>query len=121
MGIILGERTYTGQSMEFTALFIAINSTKLCDTQRQVLIRTGFPCEDFTVVRTVHGFQHIFLALLWCRDRSERVLSIVGIVARCHIEALSTDMWCDNFLIAVTLLHLTQVLLQTQTEIRSLR
>ena len=121
VGIVLSERAHTGQTMQLTTLLITVDRTKLSNTQGQVFIGTGLVGEDLTVVRTVHGFQHILLALLRGRDGTEGVLSVVGIVARGDIEALAADMRGDNLLIAITLLHLTQMVLQTQTEVCTLR
>ena len=38
VGIVLCERTYTGQSVQLTTLLITIYCTELCNTQRQVAV-----------------------------------------------------------------------------------
>jgi hypothetical protein len=56
MSIILSKATYTGQTMQFAALLIPVNSPELCIPDRKILIGTRLGFIDFTVVRTVHGF-----------------------------------------------------------------
>ena len=106
--------------MELTALLIAEYGTKLCDTQRKILVRTRLTSIDLAVVRTVHWLEHILLILLRCLDRLECILAIVSIVTRCNIKTLATDTWTDNLLIVVRLQERTEQLLQTQTELDEL-
>ena len=54
-------------------------------------------------------------------DGLERVLAVVGIVARSDVEALAADVRSDDLLIAVALLNLAQEFLQTQTQGCTLR
>ena len=80
VGIVLRERTYTRQTVQLTALLVAIYRTELCDTQGQVAIAAGLPSEDLAVVRTVHRLQHVLLILLGGMDGLERILAVVSIV-----------------------------------------
>ena len=121
VGIVLCEGTYTGQSVQLTTLLITVYRTELGDTQRQVTVATGLPCENLTVVRTVHGFQHVLLILLWGMDGLEGVLTIMGIVTTGNIEVLGTDMRSNNLLITKTFLHFTQVVLQAETQVGTFR
>ena len=72
-------------------------------------------------MRTVHRLEHVLLIFLWRVNGLERILAIVGIVARGNIEVLRTDMRSDNLLIAKALLNLAQVILQAQAKLCSLR
>ena len=86
MSIILRKATYTGQSVQLSTLLIPANRTELSETQRQVLIRTRRVFIDHTVMRTVHRFQEVFLTLLRCMDRLERILSVFSVVAGGNIQ-----------------------------------
>ena len=88
VGIVLGERTHTGQSVQLTALFITEDGTELSDTQRQILVGTGLARIDLTVVRAVHRLEHIFLVGFRSMDRLERVLAVVSIVTGSDVEVL---------------------------------
>ena len=121
MCIVLSERAHACQSVQLTTLLVAVNRTELRDAQRQVLVTAWLVCENLTMVRTVHRLQHILLVLLRSVDRLERVLAVVSIVARSNIQVLRADMRSDNLLIAVVLLYLAQHVLQTQTQVGTLR
>ena len=120
MGVILSERAHTGESVQLARLLVTIDGTKFGNAERQVFIRTGLPSENLTMVRTVHGLQHVFLSLLRSGDRTECIFRIVGVVTRCHIEVLTTNMRSDNFLITKILLDFAQHILQAETQVSSL-
>ena len=80
VSIVLCKAAYTGQSVQFTTLLVTVYGSELGQTQRQILVTAGTPCEDFAVVRTVHGLEHVFLALFGGMDRLEAVLAVMSIV-----------------------------------------
>ena len=102
--------------MQLATLLIAIYGTEFGQTQRQVLVTAGTPCEDFAVVGAVHGLEHIFLAFFGGVDGLETVLAIVGIVAAGHIQVLATNVRSDYLLIAITLLYLLEEVFKAETE-----
>ena len=111
VGIVLSERTHTGQSVQLARLLIAIHGAELGAAEGEVLVRAWLPGKNLAVVRAVHGLEQILFTFFGCVDGLERVLAIVGIVARSHIEVLSADVWSDNLLIAISLLDFTQEVL----------
>ncbi|CQB89892.1 Uncharacterised protein [Chlamydia trachomatis] len=102
--------------MQFATLLVTINRTKLSDTQWKIFVRTRFARKYFTVMRTVHGLQHVLLVFLGCTNGLERVFAIVGIVSTGDIQILTANMRSDDLLIAKTLLNFAQHLLQTQAK-----
>ena len=107
--------------MKLTAHLVAINSSELCDTQRQILIRTRLPREHLTVMRAVHRFQHIFLVFLRSMYRLERILTIMCVVTGRDIQVLASYVRSDDLHISIVFLYLTQHVLQTQAQFRSFR
>ena len=81
VGIVLRKSAYTGQTVELTALFIAVDGSELCQTQGKVLVTAGFPCVDGAVVGAVHGLEEVLFALFWSGDGTEGVLSVLGVVS----------------------------------------
>ena len=120
MGVVLREGAHAGQSVQLAGLFVAIDGTELGDAQGQVTIAAGLPGEDFAVVRAVHGFQHVLFVLLGGVDGLEGVLAVVGIVSAGDVEVLRADVRGDDLLVAETLLHLAQVVLQAQAQVGTL-
>ena len=57
--------------MQLPRLLIAVYSTELCKTNRQILVRTRLAAVDLAVVRTVHWLEQILLTLKWSVDRLE--------------------------------------------------
>ena len=121
MSIVLGETTYTSQTVQLATLLVAIYGTELSQTQGQILVRTGLGLVDLAVVGAVHRFEQILLALDGGVDRLERVLTILSIVTRSYIELLVTDVRGDNLLVAISLLHTAQELLQAVAQSGTLR
>ena len=81
VGVILGEGTYPGKSVELSALLVTVNGSELRQSQRKILVRPWRRAEYFAVMRAVHRFEHIFLTLLRSVDRLEGVLAVLGVVA----------------------------------------
>ena len=77
VGIVLGERTHTGQAVELAALLVTVHRAELSAAERQVLIGTRLPLEDHAVVRAVHGLQQVLLAFFRRGDRAEAVFAVV--------------------------------------------
>ena len=122
VGIVLREATHTRQTVELTALLVAIDRTELSQTLGQVTIgvRTK-SLEDLTVVRAVHWLEHELFALLRRSDGAEGVRTVLRPVTRGDVELLRADMWGDDLLIAELLLDLLEEVLQTQAELRTTR
>ena len=119
--VILRKAAHTSQSVQLTALLVTANRTELSQTQRQILIRTGRVLENHTVVRAVHRFQEVLLALLRRMDRLERILAILRIVTRSDIQHLVSNRRTHHLLITVLSLDATQEILQAQAQSRTLR
>ena len=81
VGVVLRKSAYTGQTMELTALFVAVDGSELCQTQGKVLVATGLPGVDSAVVGAVHGLEEVLFALFGSGDGTERVLSVLGVVS----------------------------------------
>ena len=81
VGVILGEGTYPGKSVELSALLVTVNGSELRQSQRKILVRPWRRAEYLAVMRAVHRFEHIFLTLLRSVDRLEGVLAVLGVVA----------------------------------------
>ena len=67
-------------------------------------------------MRAVHGLQDVLFAFFGSVDGLERVLTILCIVTRSHIEALWTDVGRHHLLIAELLLNLLEEVFQAETE-----
>ena len=116
VSIILCKTAHTGQSVQFTALFVAAYGSEFRDTQRQVLIRTWRILINHTVMRTVHRFQEIFFPFFGCMNRLERVLTVLGVVSGSDIQVLVANRRTHYFLIIITGLDTAQEILQTDTQ-----
>ena len=121
MGVVLSERTHSGQSVQLAALLVAIYRAELRTTERQLLVGAGLGGEDHTVVGAVHRLEQILLTLFGRGDGAEGVRTVVGPVAGSHIELLAADVGRDHLLVAVALLNLLKEILQAQTQRRALR
>ncbi len=80
MGVVLREAAHTCQTMQFTALFVAIDRAEFGKAQRQFAIRTRESAEYLAVVRAVHGFEQILFTFFRRVYRLERVFAVLGIV-----------------------------------------
>ena len=116
VSIILCKTAHTGQSVQFTTLFVAAYGSEFRDTQRQVLIRTWRILINHTVMRTIHRFQEIFFPFFGCMNRLERVLTILGVVSGSDIQVLVANRRTHYFLIIITGLDTAQEILQTDTQ-----
>ena len=68
------------------------------------------------MVRAVHGFEEVFLALFGRGDGLEGVFAVFGIVAGGDVEVLRPDVWRDDLLVAEFLLDLLQELFEAQAQ-----
>ena len=116
VSIILRKTAHTGQSVQFTTLFVAAYGSEFRDTQRQVFIRTWRILINHTVMRTVHRFQEIFFPFFGCMNRLERVLTVLGVVSGSDIQVLVANRRTHYFLIIITGLDTAQEILQTDTQ-----
>ena len=113
MRVVLRESAHARQSVELARLLVAVDRAELGQTHRQFLVRTGLRTVDLAVVRAVHRFEQVLLALDRGVDRLERILAVFGVVARGDVEFLVADMRGDHLLVTVFFLHVAQKLLQT--------
>ena len=121
MRIILRKASHASQSVELTALLIAIYGTKLRNPHRQIPVGVGLAPEDNAVMRAIHRLEHILLALLRRGDGAEGVLAILRPVTGGDVELLATDMRCHHLLVAIGLLDTLQEALQGQTKLCTAR
>ena len=112
MGVVLREAAHAGQAVQLTTLLVAVNGTELGIADGQVTVAAGSSLVNLAVVGAVHGLEHVLLALLGGGDGTERVLTVLGIVAAGHIQQLVADVRRDHLLVAVALLDLGQHVLQ---------
>ncbi len=110
--VVLREAAHARQSVQLARLLVTVNRAELRQTHGQLLVRTGLRAVDFAVVRTVHRFEQVLLALDRGVDGLERVLAVFGVMARGDVELLVADVRGDDLLVAVLLLHVAQELLQ---------
>ena len=113
VGVVLREAAHARQSVQLAALFVAVNGAELGEAQRQILVRARFELVYFAVVRAVHRLEQELLALVGRVDRLERVLAVLGVVARRDIEVFHADVRRDDLQVAVSFLHIAQEVLQT--------
>ena len=119
MRIVLGKTPDPRQTMQLATLFVAVNSTKLSQTQRQITVGAGLELVDFAVVGAVHGFEHKLFALLGRFDGLKRILAVFGPVARCHVEVFVSDVGSHNLQIARPRLGFAQKILQPLAQHRA--
>ena len=83
--IVLREAPHARQPVQLAALLVTIHRAEFCETQRQVLVRARLPTVNLAVVRTVHRLEQELLAVVRRMDRLERILAVLGIVARSDV------------------------------------
>ena len=83
--VILGEATHPRKAVQLAALLIAVHGAELGEAQREIPVRAGRTAENLTMVRAVHGLQHVFLPFLGRMYGLEGILSVLGIMAGSHI------------------------------------
>ena len=88
MGIVLREAAHAGQTVQLTALLVAIDGAELGQAQGQVFVGTRLPGIDGAVVRAVHRFEEILFTFFGSGDGLERVFAVFGIVAGGDVEVL---------------------------------
>ena len=104
MGIVLGKAAHTGQSVQLTALLVAVYGTKLGQAQRKVAVRAGLGFVYLAVVRAVHRFQQVLFALLRGMYRLKRVFAVFFVVAAGYIKLFVANVRSNYLAIAAFLL-----------------
>ena len=121
MGIILRKSTHPSQSVQLATLLVAIHSSKLCNTQRQIFIGMGLPRINGTMVGAVHRLEHILFALFRCMNCLEAVFAVFSVVSGRDIKVFRADVRRYYLHIPETLLNLAQETHQLLAQNSSLR
>ncbi len=121
VGVVLREASDARQTVQLARLLVAVYGAELGQTHRQLLVGAGLRAVDLAVVGAVHRLEQVLLALDGGVDGLERVLAVLGVVARGDVELLVADVGGDDLLVAVLLLHAAQELLQAVAQRGALR
>ncbi len=77
----MGKAADAGKAVELSALLVAIDRAELSVAEWEVFIGSRFGAVDFAVVRAVHRFEEVLLALDRGVDWLEAVFAVLGVVA----------------------------------------
>ena len=121
MSIILRKPANPSQSVQLATLLIAIHCSKLCNTQRKVLIGVRLPRINGTMVGAVHRFEHILFALFRSMNCLEAVFAVFSVVSGRDIKVFRADVRRYYLHIPETLLNLAQETHQLLAQNSSLR
>ncbi len=96
VGVVLRESAHAGQAVQLAALLVAVHGSELGKAKRKVAVRTRLRLVNLAVVRAVHRLEQVLFALFGSVNGLERVLAVLLVVARTHVQLFVANVRGDD-------------------------